>query len=898
MVNADTPRAALPAGTVTLVFADVEGSTRLLHALGERYSGVRARMQEIVRAAAGTWNGQEVDWAGDGAFLAFSGARNAVAAAVEIQRALSAEPWPTDGVLRVRMGIHTGEPDRIDEGYLGLDVHVAARICAAGHGDQVVVSQATREVAGDEPAPRVSFRPLGRHRLKDVPEPLQLFQLAGPGLVADFPPLRTLAGATLPALHHRLVGRDSVLTAVQALLTRPDVRLVTITGPGGAGKSRLALEVAGDAAVHRPVHLVGLATISDPELVPAAVARAVGVRESPGRSLAESLIESLAESRALLLLDNLEHLPGAAKHVRDLLDRIPDVKVLATSRVPLRLSAEQVVPLDPLHVDDASTLFAELAAARGVVLREDTLPSVQEICRRLDGLPLAIELVAARLVVLPPAQILEALDEGLALEMEGPVDLPERQRTLRATIEWSYGLLSEAQRELHGALAVFAGGCTLADARAIVGSGSPLLRDLESLVAWSLLRSDVADGDVRLSMLETVREHAIARLDGKLEDLRRRHAERFVALAAAAEQELAGPDQASWFERLELELDNIRAALDWLLSSGRVEDALRTMSALGLFWRAHGHIAEARRWLARALADADGIAPEVLATALWWSARQAAAQDDLKAELPLLEAALELFRELDQPRETAFALGELGWIALQQGEADRAEELCEEALAVARATGDADAISAQLNYLADIYSARGDHVRALASHEEALALRRTLAAPMLVTNSTYNLGIAAFENGETARARKAFEETHALAHELGDVLHSAAADFMLAELDLHEGDAESAEHRILSCLAVYTELENDRSRAECLVVLGGTAAARGSFEEAARLFGAAEGLRGDAPLNRFERPVLDRYASVLEDHLGEERVAELRAEGGRLGADALASGVVSSAIRH
>jgi predicted ATPase/class 3 adenylate cyclase len=899
MANADTPRAAAPAGTVTLLFADVEGSTRLLHALGERYSGVRARMQKIVRAGAEKWKGHEVDWAGDGAFLAFAAARDAIAAAAEIQRALSAEPWPTDGVLRVRMGIHTGEPDRVDEGYLGLDVHVAARICAAGHGDQVLVSQATREVAGDEPVAGASFRPLGRHRLKDVPEPLQLFQLAGPGLVVDFPPLRTLAGATLPALHHRLVGRESVLKAVQALLTRPDVRLVTITGPGGAGKSRLALEVAGEAAVHRPVHLVGLATISDPELVPAAVARAVGVRESPGRSLAESVSESLAETRALLLLDNLEHLPGAATHVRDILDRVADVKVLATSRVPLRLSAEHVVPLDPLHVDDASILFAELAAARGVVLRDDALPSVQAICRRLDGLPLAIELVAARLVVLPPAQILDALDEGLALEMEGPVDLPERQRTLRATIEWSYGLLSEPQRELHGALAVFAGGCTLADARALVGSSSPLLRDLESLVAWSLLRSDVADGDVRLSMLETVREHALARLDPQaLEDLRRRHAERFVALAAAAEAELAGPDQGSWFERLDLELDNVRAALEWLLSSARVEDTLRTVSALGPFWRARGHIAEARRWLARALADADNVAPEVRANALWWSARQAAAQDDLKAEIPLLDAALELFRELGWPRETAFALGELGWIALQQGERERAEELCEEALAVARATGDADAISAQLNYLADIYSARGDHVRALTSHEEALALRRTLADPMLVTNSTYNLGIAAFENGEIARARKAFEETHALARGLGDILHSAAADFMLAELDLHEGDADGAQRRILSCLAVYTELENDRSRAECLVVLGGTAAARGSFEDAARLFGAAERLRGDAPLNRFERPVLDRYEAEIEEHLGDEKVAELRMEGGRLGADVVATRVVSSAVRH
>ncbi len=264
----------LPVGTVTLLFVDVEGSTQLIRSLGERYAAVRARLRELVREAAARRNGHEVDWAGDGAFLAFAGARDAVGAALDLQRAIGAEEWPPDGVLRVRIGIHTGEPEPVDEGYVGLDVHVAARVSAAGHGGQVIVSQATRDVAGDEPFPGASFRPLGRHRLKDVPERQPLFQLAAPGLGEDFPPLRTLAGATLPALHHRLVGRATDLAAVQSLLTRPDVRLVTITGPGGAGKSRLALEVAGEAAVHRPVHLVGLA----PGLEPRARAR----RDRPG----------------------------------------------------------------------------------------------------------------------------------------------------------------------------------------------------------------------------------------------------------------------------------------------------------------------------------------------------------------------------------------------------------------------------------------------------------------------------------------------------------------------------------------------------------------------------------------------------------------------------------------
>lgn len=893
-------RGDLPRGTVTLVFADVEGSTQLLHALGERYGPVRIRLREVVRKVAARWSGREVDWAGDGAFLVFPGAREGVVAAAELQLALRDEEWPPEGALRLRIGIHTGEPELDAEGYVGIAVVVAARIAAAGHGEQIVVSQATREVAGEEPLPGLAYRPLGRHRLKDVPEPQPLFQVVGAGLVEDFPPLRTLGGVTLPSLHHRLVGRGADLSAVQSLLTRPDVRLVTIAGPGGAGKSRLALEVAGEAAVHRPVHLVGLAPISNVELVPAAIARAVGVREAPGRSLLEAMGEALTGTGALVLLDNLEHLPGAAAHVRELLDSARDVKLLVTSRGPLHLSAEHVVPLAPLEVADASELFAELAAARGIVLREDAAASVREICRRLDGLPLAIELVASRLVVLPPAQVLQALEEGLALEMEGPVDLPERQRTLGATLDWSYALLSDRQRELHENLAVFAGGCSLADARAIAGSPTGLLADLEALVAWSLLRSDVADGDVRVSMLETLREHALARLteSGRLDEVRHRHGERFLDLAVTAEDQLEGPDQALWLERLELELDNIRAALDWALAAGRVEDALRAVAALGRFWRAHAHIAEARRWLARALSAAEGVAPEVLANALWWSARQAAAQDDIEAEIPDLEAALAIFRELGRPRETSFVLGELGWIALQRGDVERADVLCSEALAVARETGDAAAISNQLNFLADVHSARGDHLDALAAHEEALALRRTLDDPMLVANSTYNLGIAAFENGEVERARAAFEETHAIAAQLGDILHSAGAEFMLGELDLHAGDLDAAEGRILECLAAYTELDSDRSRAECLVVLGGVAAARARFEDAARLFGAASALRGAFAVNRFERPVLDRFELMVVEALGEARVSELEREGARVGVDAFLPPVVAGAEPH
>ena len=882
---AEAPRPEqLPRGTVTLLFADVEGSTRLVYTLGgERYRDIRERARALIRASASAHRGHEVDWAGDGVFLAFEQARDAVAAAIELQRALAGEPWGPEEAIRMRIGIHTGEPEATDDGYVGIDVHLAARICAAGHGGQVVVSRRTKELVAEGAG--LAFRPLGSHRLRDVETPQPLFQLVVPGLEESFPPLNTLAGATLPALHHRLVGRTRNVEELQGLLNHPNVRLVTITGPGGAGKSRLALEVAGAAAIERPVHLVGLAPISDPELVPAAIARTLGVRESSGRSLVETLSEALSDTRALLYLDNFEHVAPAAKYIAELLQRTPDIDILTTSRRPLRLTGEHVVPLKPLEVEDAATLFFELAAARGVLLSEDALPSVHAICRRLDGLPLAIELVAARLVVLPPARILHALDEGLGLDMEGPIDLPERQRTLRATIDWSYDLLTDPQRELVGALAVFAGGCTLEDAQSVARAGSTFLSDLEALVGWSLLRSDVSDGDVRLSMLETVRENALARHaeQDTLEELRLRHAERFLELVATAEVELAGPTQREWLDRLELELDNLRAALDWCFASGRVEDALRAISSLERFWRGHGHVSEARRWLALGLGLVEGIARDVRADALWTAAQQATAQYDWAAAEPLLEQALALFQETGRVRESVFALSDLAFVALVQDDLSRAATFSEEALAIARAMDDARAISAALLNLGEVRSLQGDHEVALQHHEEALRLRRELDHQLLIANAAYNLGVTAFRAGETARAREAIEESLTLARELDEETNSAAALYTLAELELREGNLDRAAESIAESMAIYRELENDLATAGGFIVQAAIAAARGSLEDAARLVGVADSLRGDVPVDAHAQAVLASFYPELEATLGEEEVAGHRAEGKRRG---------------
>jgi non-specific serine/threonine protein kinase len=436
-----------------------------------------------------------------------------------------------------------------------------------------------------------------------------------------------------------------------------------------------------------------------------------------------------------------------------------------------------------------------------------------------------------------------------------------RKRTLRPAIDWSYGRLTDRQQLLHGTLAVFSDGAALEDARAVAPDASVFLTDLEALVGWSLLRSEASDGSVRLSMLETVREHALAhlKLGGDLDRIRDKHADRSVELASIAEPELVGPDQARWLDRLEQEFDNLSAALEWLLTSGRTEDALRTAAGLSRFWRAHGYGTEARLWLTSGLEQGDAVPVDVRADAHWAAARQAAAQSDWQAAEEHLVAVLPLFRERGREREVAFTLAELAFVAIRREDLHRAAELCEEALALGRKLGDARATSAALLTLAEIRSVQGNHDVALAHNEEALALRRRLGDPLLVTDAVRNLGWVTFVAGEHARSRSALEESLALAQALGDELHAAEALRLLGELDLLAGDADSAETRLEESLTLSTEAGADLDRAACLVGLGGVAALRGSNQEAARLFDEAASLRGESAPEAPEREILARF---------------------------------------
>ena len=581
----------LPTGTVTFLFTDIEGSTRLLRELGDGYAEVLAEHRRALREAWGRHEGVEVDTQGDAFFVAFARASDAVAAAADAQLALAGGP------VRVRMGLHTGEPLRADEGYVGFDVHRAARIAAAGHGGQVLLSQATADLAG------VDVRDLGLHRLKDLSAPERLFQLG----TEDFPPLKTLHETNLPVPATPFLGREREIDQIAALLRRPDVRLVTLTGPGGSGKTRLSLQAAAAAAddYDRGVWWVPLASLADPALVETAAAQALGSKDT--------LSATVGDQRLLLVLDNFEHLLEAAAGVAETIGSCPHLTVLVTSREPLHVDGEWEVAVDPLRERDAVDLFVQ----RALAVSSDFAANgeVAEICRRLDCLPLAIELAAARVKALSPSVLLERLEQRLPLLAGGSRSAPERQRTLRATIAWSHDLLTAAEQDLFARLAVFAGGCTLEAAEEICGAE---VDAIASLVDKSLLRRT---GD-RYWMLETIREFASEQLD-QLADagvLRDRHAGFYVALGERARPELRARGAREWLDRLDAEHANVRASLEHLLESGDADGALRLSGAIWLYWQTRGHWTEGRRSLTAAVALGADLEPERLVDSLWGGA--------------------------------------------------------------------------------------------------------------------------------------------------------------------------------------------------------------------------------------------------------------------------------------
>lgn len=803
--------AALPTGTVTFLLTDIEGSTRLVQDLSpDRWREVLEDHNRLLRSAIESHAGVTVKTEGDAFFSVFASAHQAVEAAIGIQRALQSHPWPDDAAVKVRVGLHTGEGALGGDDYVGLDVHRAARIAAAGHGNQVILSETTAALVERLLPADVTLRDLGKHRLKDLSHREALFQLVISGLQTEFPPLRTVDTVpnNLPLVVTSFVGRRRELDEVKSLLENTHV--VTLTGPGGTGKSRLALQVGAESVGSFPdgVFFVDLAPITDPDLLPSEVLTSLGLEIPQRTDPRDAMLEALRTRRVLLILDNFEHVIAAAALVGEIIRSSPRSRIVVTSRAPLRLAAEREYPLAPMplpsiHDDpdtlsksDAARLFVERAMAvrPGFRLDETTAPAVAQLLNRLDGLPLAIELVASRLRLLPVQTIVERLDTTML--SGGLVDLPERQRTIEGAIRWSYDLLSEPERRLFARLAVFAGGARLEEIEAVCGPDLPIpvLEGLATLVDQSLLMATEAGGDPRFRMLHVIRQFATARLaeSGERRDIELRHLHAFISLAEEASRHFKCGHRNQWLDRIARDHDNIRAALDRAAAAGETDLARRLSFATWRFWQARGHIHEGRRRASATLAMPDGDpywrakALEALAGIIWWGG--------LSGTLEVYAEALQIHRARDNIWELANALYNHALALVFDGdqpqaalaELDEAERLFEE-------VGDTSG-------LGDVEWARGnvrglflgDHETGLGHWARSLAYYRQAGNNFGTGWAIFELGSVALRAGDPAKAWPYLREGLQLLSSDGDVSAAVLFIALIGGVALQLGDAQRA----------------------------------------------------------------------------------------------------------
>jgi predicted ATPase/class 3 adenylate cyclase len=900
-----------PTGTVTFLFTDIEGSTKMWERHPEAMQSALSRHDEILRGAIEERGGYVFKTVGDAFCCAFSDASEALEAALEAQRALLGEQWEEGFAIKARMALHTGVVEERGGDYFGPPVNRVARLLSAGHGGQTLLSSATRELVRDRLPEGMDLRDLGERRLKDLFRPERVFQLLSPELPASFPPLETLdtRSNNLPVQPTPLVGREQEVTEVTGLVRREEARLLTLTGPGGTGKTRLALQSAAELLedFEDGVFFVSLAALSDPQLVASAVAATLGVTEVADRPLKESLKDFLREKRILLLLDNFEQVLEAAPMVSELLLAAPDLRVLATSRTPLRLYGEHEYAVSPLALPDpqrppsaerlthyeAVRLFIERARAAKAdfSMTNDNAPAVAQICHRLDGLPLAIELAAARIKLLTPQAMLARLGNRLKLLTGGARDLPERQRTLRATLEWSHALLEWDERALFGRLSVFAGGRTLEAIEAVCDAEGDLsvevLDGVESLVDKSLLRQEEGvGGEPRFVMLETIHEYAREKLEesGEAEAVRRAHAEFFLALAEEAEPELWGPEDVEWLERLEAEHDNMRAALSWALE--REEDAelvLRLAGALWRFWEARGYYNEGRKWLEEAL-EKEGRAPAaVRAKALVAVGWLAHAQVDLDRAEAAAQEGLELSDEVEIGSSLAASFRILLGIAARiRGDYERAKDLVKESLKLSQEAHDKLGVA---HALLELGNASDDLDEAKNFYEEAITVCREVGYAVRLADILGSLGYISLLEGDYARAVELNEESAALRREHG---YKGRLEYDLDNLGwaaLLQGDHGRARTSFGESLTLCKELREKMIASESLEGLACVVAAEGDARRAARLFGAAEVLRetvGHQHTPEAEA-LSEPYYAMARSQLDEAEWEEAWAEGREMG---------------
>jgi predicted ATPase/class 3 adenylate cyclase len=815
----------LPSGTVTLLFSDIEGSTALLSRLGPAYADALDAQRDILRRAWSAHDGIELGTEGDSFYVVFADAGAAVAAAVVGQLALAAHPWPDDEPVRVRMGIHTGSPRVHGDAYVGMDVHRAARVANAAHGGQVVLSASTAALVESSLAGNVRLRDLGTHRLRDLPTPERIFQLEIEGLRVEFPPLRTLGAATgLPEAAGPLIGRDAQVSELVDMLTTRDVRLVTLTGPGGIGKTRLAVAVAQRLASSAPdgVFFVPLAGVTTVASAWAAIGEQIGV--DPDRRAREALLQELRDRRAVYVLDNLEQLDDAGQVAAELLAGAPGATALATSRRPLHIAAEFEHPVPPLALPDQDTLAQASSSpavqlfvneARrvraGFAITSENVADLAAISRRLDGLPLALELAAARTKLLSPHALLSRLDGVLDLS-DGSVERPTRQRTLRHTISCSYELLSPPLQGFFRRLGAFCGGADMAAVEAVAvpaTDGTPgvdhALDAIGELVDLSLVTvGEDVDGEPRFELLETLRAYAVDQLadGGELETIRERHARHYLAVAEDLAARLTGDEYIAARTTLDLEDRNLQAALGWALPDRprpdepqRTQIGVRLAATLGGYWTAElGCVnSDGSTWLHRAVERGDPADSVERAKCLLYAAALEVHAGDVDTAAGLLQDSAEMSRRLDDLDALAAALSLRAMVEARRRPIEQARRLYDEAIALVRKTGNRAVLRTALHDLAvvvDRYA--GEHDEALALRYEALAVSRELGSPHLVVTDTQNIACSLRRLGRLAEANDVMRAIllDALTVSAPGSLTFVAEDYgaILAEL----GDARAA----------------------------------------------------------------------------------------------------------
>ena len=823
----------LPSGTVTLLFTDIEGSIRLWEADREAMADASARHNRIVRDQIEATGGQVFSLVGEAFRAVFADPSAALRCAVAVQRAVGAEQWPPGSPVRVRVALHSGACVERDGDYFGPVVNRVARLLAAGHDGQILVSGGTRELLADRLADGIGLRDLGEHRLKDLGRAERVFQVTGPGLAGGFGPLRSLDD---PALRHNLpsqatsfVGRDAEVAELRALMARRS-RLVTIVGAGGIGKSRLALQVAAEAldGDADAVWLVELAPVAEPELVARTVAAVLSVREEPGRPIVDTLVEAVGDRYLIVVLDNAEHVLGAVVKLADALMRsCPRACLLVTSREPLGIGGEHVFRVQPLAVPPADLaapgqlaafesvqLFTERAAMhrRGFALDEDNAPAVAAVCVRLDGIPLALELAAARLGSLSVPEVSSRLDQRFRLLTGGSRTALPRHQTLRALVDWSYDLLNPAEQLVLDRLSVFAGGWTLEAAEAVTSHADPsewqVLDHLAALVDKSLVQAEEVHGAARYRLLETVRhyagEHLAQRPAPEPNRARTAHRDYYLALAETADAHLRGRDEAVWLDLLEAEFDNIRAALAFSLADpGSAQPGLRLAAGLHRFCIMRGHGSEVLDALNVLLERPDAQTPtRVRARALIVSCHMLDYLGEDPAPPSMADEALRIARALGDDAVAADALAQLCWLSFEHGDLPAALAQIDDAVRLARAAEDPRLIAYILGRRAVFESEAGDLNAAFADNQEAIALSRAAGDNYRVVITLANLAIDEHAAGELGAARAHLEEASTLADALGYQNLSAGLHQNLGLIDLIDADSRNARRHFLNSLDI------------------------------------------------------------------------------------------------